>query len=443
MRRILWCAAAAIALRLGVSALAGDAGVFADMVQYHERAEHLAATGRLVPDVLRGPGYPVLLATAYRLIGADFWSARVVNALLGGALTLLTGVLAQKAGAGPRAWRASAIVAAYPALVVSSIYLMPEGLYSVLGALSLMLVRHRSAAFAVEAGVVAGAAILTRSVGIALAAAPVMVWLVAALRAEARWAVAAGRVAVFAAACLLTLTPWLLFTTRVAGGPLLDATSGFNLLAGNNPRATGRLELGDEPWLRETYIAGAAHVADGNARAVAAGVAWARDNPGAWLRLAALKLGYLFGLEGREHAWLYGSGYFGPRAPTTIAVWGVLLLASFPILLVAAVFGALRTPGPALPVHIAMLAFVAATALLHVLSFGESRFHLPLVPMLAVAASLGGHTSAAEVRRDWRAVTAALVLAALAVAWIAQAPALLQALAQLCEPGGWSSQPAY
>jgi hypothetical protein len=367
----------------------------------------------------------------------------VVNALLGGALALLTGVLAQKAGAGPRAWRASAIVAAYPALVLSSIYLMPEGLYSVLAALCLMLVRHRSAAFALEAGVVAGAAMLTRSVGVALAAAPVMVWLVAALRGEARWAVAAARVAVFAAACLLTLTPWLLFTTRVAGGPLLDTTSGFNLLAGNNPRATGRLELADEPWLRETYVAGAAHAADGNARAVAAGVAWARNNPGPWLRLAALKLGYLFGLEGREHAWAYGGGYFGARAPLTVGVWGVLLLAYFHILLVAAVAGAVRTPGPALPVHLAMLAFVAATAALHVLSFGESRFHLPLVPMLAVAASLGGAPGAGRTPRDWRATAAALVLAALALAWITQAPELLHALGRLREPGGWSSHPAY
>ena len=82
----------------------------------------------------------------------------------------------------------------------------------------------------------------------------------------------AGRVALFVAACALVLAPWQVFTTRVAGGPLLDATSGFNLLAGNNPRATGRLELGDEPWLRDTYMSGAANVADGNARAIAAGV---------------------------------------------------------------------------------------------------------------------------------------------------------------------------
>ena len=65
-------------------------------------------------------------------------------------------------------------------------------------------------------------------------------------------------------------------------------------------------------------------------------MSWAREHPGAWARLAVAKLGYLFGLEGREHAWVYGHAYFGERSSTTVRLWSVLLLVSFPLLVVAA-----------------------------------------------------------------------------------------------------------
>lgn len=443
MRRVALCAAVAVAARLAVAWASVDAGVFADMAQYHERAQYLATTGTLWPDALRGPGYPAVLAGAYRFAGDSLWTARMVNAAVGGALALLTGVLARAAGAGARAWIASAIVALYPALVLSSVYVMPEGLYALWLVAALTLVRHRAALFAVAAGVVAGVAMLTRSVGLALVAAPVAMWARATWAAEVSWARAMGRVALFGGAAAVVLLPWLLFTTRVAGGPLLDSTSGFNLLAGNNPRATGRLELGDERWLRDTYIAGASSAADGNARAMAAGLSWARENPRAWLRLAAVKLGYLFGLEGREHAWVYGHAYFGARAAMTVTVWGWLLMLSFPALCVAAALGVARAPRPAPAALVAIGAVVVATAALHVLSFGESRFHLPLVPLLAVVASLGAPQRPAPRRSRVRVAIAAVTLAALSVAWASQWQDLRAVLERLKAPGGWSSRPPY
>jgi len=450
MTGLAGCALVGVMARLAVSWAAAESTLFADMAQYQERAQHLAATGTLWPDALRGPGYPALLAAAYRLLGDSLWSARVANALVGGALVFATGVLARAAGAGARAWIASAIVAGYPALVLSSVYLMPEGLYALLVVAALAAVRHRSAAFAAAAGALAGAAMLTRSVGVALAAAPLAVWGRAWRRGEVPAGVAAARVGLFAAACAIVLAPWLLFTTRVAGGPMLDATSGVNLLLGNHPGATGRLVLGDEGPLRERFVAGAASVAEGNARAIAAGVAWASANPRAGLRLAAAKLGYLFGLEGREHAWLYGHAYFGERRAVTVIGWGGLLIVSFPLLCVAAAIGMVRAPRPAPPALVASLAMIGATAALHVVSFGESRFHLPLVPLLAVMASLGGAGSAGAGRRAAapgrpiaRIVVVSLLLAALAVGWTRQWPELRGQLERLRAADGWRSVPPY
>lgn len=462
MIRIGLCAAVGIAARLLVAWAAADAGLFADMVQYHERARHLAVTGALWPDALRGPGYPALLAALYRVFGESLWVARVANGLVGGALVVATGVLARAAGAGRRAWVAAAIVALYPALVLSSVYVMPEGLYTLLVVTALALARHRSAGFAVAAGVVSGAAMLTRSVGLALTATPVALWLGAWWRGEVEASRALARVVVFVAACGAVLAPWLLFTTRVAGGPMLDATSGVNLLLGNHHGATGRLVLTDEASLREQYVAGAVTPADGNARAIAAGVSWAMEHPHQWMRLAGRKLAYLFGLEGREHAWVYGHGYFGERRALTVMLWAALLMTSFPLLCVAAAAGFVRAPRPAPPALVAIGAMLAATAALHVVSFGESRFHLPLVPLLAVVASLGGAVgdrrghggdhgrgeglrgrASASGRPVLRVIVAALLLAGLAVAWAGQWGELRGQLERLQAPDGWRSAPPY
>lgn len=451
MTRIAGWAVVAVAARLAVSWAAADAGVFADMAQYHERAVHLAANGTLYPDALRGPGYPALLAVVYRLFGVSFWWPRVANALGGGALALVTGWLAARAGAGERAWIASAIVALYPGLVLSSVYLMPDGLYTLLAMLTLLLVRHHSLAIATAAGAVAGLAMLTRSVGVTLVvvAAAVAAWAIVTGAATAKQALT--RVTAFTGAALVVLAPWLLFTTRVAGGPMLDATSGMNVLLGNHDGATGRLDMADEAPLRRVHVEGATSEADANARALRAGAAWAVAHPRAWLRLAGAKLGYLFGLEGREHAWVYSVGYFGARRPATVTAWGGLLLVSFPLLVVAAAFGVARAPRPTpsprggrplvTPVHVAFAAFVLATAALHVMSFAESRFHLPFVPVLAVTASLGAspRASAGLVRL----LVAGAVVVALAAAWTSQAPELLHALGALRQPDGWTTPRPY
>ena len=62
----------------------------------------------------------------------------------------------------------------------------------------------------------------------------------------------------------------------------------MNLLVGNNPRATGRLDLGDEAWLRDTYIAGRVERGRRQPRARSRpGCRGRRRIHGAWLRLAA------------------------------------------------------------------------------------------------------------------------------------------------------------
>lgn len=437
----------AVLVRVLVWLSARDAGVFADMSQYHERALALLSTGAM-PDALRGPGYPLALATAYATALPPFDAARLMQAFLGGVLTWTTAQLAEQAGAGARRGWAAAVVALYPGLVLSSVYLMPEGLYTTLAMVAVWLVvsaDERSSAHATPrvmlAGALTGMTLLTRSVGLALL--PAMLAAVMTGRGFGEsWLVRVRALALGGTVMLAVVSPWLWFTTLVAGAPMLDTTSGLNLLIGNHPGATGRLEMDAVAALEDRYLRGAATPAEASRLAVTAGVTWAVTHPVDWLRVSGRKVQFLFGLEGREHVWVYSVGYFGARAPWAVAWWGVALMAGFPLLCLAALAGLGRGLAWHTPTVTALALLVVGTTALHVVSFGESRFHLPLIPALAVMAVSGAHAHPGRGARPVR-TAAAVVAAALLMTWMTQLPDALAALQAIMSPDGWRTPRPY
>jgi 4-amino-4-deoxy-L-arabinose transferase-like glycosyltransferase len=438
---------AAVAVRVLVWLAARDAGVFADMSQYHERALALLNTGTM-PDALRGPGYPLALAAAYVTSLPPFDAARLMQALLGGVLTWTTARVAQQAGTGTRHGWAAAVVAVYPGLVLSSVYLMPEGLYTTLVMLVVWLVGSpddqragRLWVRVVLGGALTGAALLTRSSGLALLPAMGAAVLTGRTVGES-WLARVRALALGGTVMLAVVAPWLLFTTRVTGAPMLDTTSGLNLLIGNHPGATGRLEMDAVAALEDQHLRGAATPAEASRRAVAAGIGWAVSHPVDWLRVSWRKVQYLFGLEGREHVWVYSVGFFGNRASSVVAWWGAALLVSFPLLCFAALAGLARGLAWQMPTVRALALLVVGTTALHVVSFGESRFHLPLIPALAVMAVSRAHADQGRGARVVRAAVAVIAVALL-LTWLTQLPDALAALQALMAPDGWRTPRPY
>lgn len=436
MSRIVAVALLGLSLRLAMTGAEVGAPV-ADMAQYHERAVYLRDHQAFGPDALRGPGYPALLAVAYSTLGQSTWAALVVNALVGGLLVLASGLLAHACGAGDRAWVASAIVAVYPGFLLSTLYVMSDTFYTLLAVTCLLLAIATRATriAALAAGGVLGAALLVRSAGLVLVPAVGVAWALALVRRQVSWTTLAAKVVFAGVACAVVLTPWLLFTSRVTGRPVLDTTSGYNALIGANPRATGRLELQDGQWIVETYMLGAASIADAELQGVRAAARWARGHPGRWLRLGVAKVAYLWGLEGREHSAGYSHGYLGEHEGTVVLAWGLAVLVSFPLVVAAALAGAVAAPGGWTPIRAAIAAVIVVTSALHVLTFGESRFHLPLVPLLAAFAPLAWPVSRSHLTPA-RTVPAIVVGLLLAWAWAAQLPGLWQRLDAIRQPGG-------
>lgn len=434
MTQIIAAAVLGVAVRLAVAWAAPDMPPVADMEHYHERAVYLREHGTFGPDALRGPGYPIVLAVAYTVMGESNWAGRVANAIIGGLLVLATGLLARAVGGGERAWLAAAIVAAYPGYLVSALYQMSDIFYTLLAVACVLAAAARGPAAAALAGAATGVALLTRSAGLVLISAVGLAWALDGWRGHVSRRDSLARVLLFGVACAVVVAPWLTYTARIAGGPILDATSGFNAVIGNNPRANGRHELAKGQWLIDTYLKNAVSIADQQRQGVEAAARWARENPGPWLRLGVAKLAYLWGLEGREHVALYSYNYFHERSRATITGWAVAVLLSFPVLVAVATIGVITAAGGWTSSRAAVGALILAASLLHVLSFGESRFHLPFVPLLAAAATLGWRAPLRLPPTRTAAMT--IVFGMLLWAWAGQLPALWHRVDAIRQPGG-------
>ena len=179
----------------------------------------LAASGG--PTAYRPPAYPALLGGVYRVSGDSIDAARAVQALLGGATVALTGLLALMLFGRREALAAMAIAAVFPPLIAIETALLSEALLVplVLAAVVAVLAARRSdrrGRWAVLAGALAGAAILTRANAVVLLV-PLAIGLFAPPPGGGRWR-AAGPPALMVAAALAVVTPW-----TVRNAVVLDA----------------------------------------------------------------------------------------------------------------------------------------------------------------------------------------------------------------------------
>ncbi len=150
------------------------------------------------------------------------------------------------------------------------------------------------------------------------------------------------------------------------------------------------------------------------------------------------KLGYFWGIEKRALVYFYSNGFFGPLPAWVLIL--ALLLVSVPLALLSllAVVG-LVFDRPRRPVALVVLLLVSYI-LPHMLILAEERFHLVLVPFLAVLAARGAaflsHRAAGMGRKWWRVGLAAVLIAMLVFNWGFELYTDGPKLALLLGPGG-------
>jgi 4-amino-4-deoxy-L-arabinose transferase-like glycosyltransferase len=239
-RRLWAIVGVALVVRLLVVVTTPDFVPQGDPADYDRIGTSLASAGNYPVTQLaepggqsafRPPGYPLLLGAVYKVAGLQSWTAaRLVGVLLGVASVLLLYLLVAKLYGDRLARWTAAIAAVAPPLVYLNGTLLSESLFIplVLGmALCVVLQRERGGGFALAAaaGVLLGAAIVTRSNGLSLAL-PVVLGLKGAGPGLRRIAPAA-----VAVVCVgLALIPWTVRNESAFGRFLpLGAQAGFTM----------------------------------------------------------------------------------------------------------------------------------------------------------------------------------------------------------------------
>jgi hypothetical protein len=350
---------------------------------------------RGIPTSFRAPLYPTLLAAVYFFSGTDFsrfFAARLVQAILLGAplapLTYLVArrLFARRLGEGKvregvrsaRAARISAwIVACYPMLLVYPLGLGTENPFFLLVLLSflfLLQAREKPSKFNfLLSGFFLGLAALTRSVILPFAGLAVLwIWF---FLGQKRGAILTAIV------FILAISPWVIRNSllhhKLTG---IETSMGYNLYLGYHPQGNGSFVFGPSLDLL-TILDDAERDRIGTQKAME----FIRAQPERFIPLAVNRLGFFFGLEKRVLMYFYSNNIVGYIPLPLLLTISAILLLPFVFISVSAALGIsfLRWR----PEHILLGLLFISYALPHIFILSEDRFHLTLVPYIAILAA--------------------------------------------------------
>ena len=408
-----------------------------------------------IPTSFRAPFYPAFLALVYFINGTDFsrfFAARLAQAIfLGAPLAPLTYWVSRKlfppllAGEGPgvrseRSARIAAwIVAGYPMLLVYPLGLGTENPFFVLLLSSFLFllqsIERPAAASLFFSGLFLALTTLTRSVILpfALAAFFLLFYL---HRSKALLAILSF---------FLVITPWVVRNSLLHGKLTgIETSMGYNLYLGYHPDGNGSFVFGPSLDLL-TILDDAERDRIGTEKAME----FIRAQPERFFPLAINRLGFFFGLEKRVLMYFYSNNIIGyVPLPILLAISAVLLL-PFVFIAPSAALGLslLRWK----PEHILLGLLFAGYILPHIFILSEDRFHLALVPYMAILAAQVWQQGLAPLRDLWhesqlgKAMLFLSVLAALLLItnWGVELIRDADKIAQLLGPNGNQSHFPY
>lgn len=369
-----------------------DLSLFASFVDFDLSAVKEYDPRLGIPTSFRAPLYPLFLAVVYFINGMDFsrfLAARLAQAILLGAplapltywtakrLFPLSSFNGNESGTCQEkvARIASWIIATYPILLLYPLGLGTENLFFVLllaSFLSLLSLMEKPTAFRfLFSGALLALTALTRSVIL-----PFVFGAFCLLFYLHR-----QRALLFALSFLLIVTPWIVRNSILHGKLTgIETSLGYNLYLGYHPKGNGSFVFGPSLDLL-TILDDAERDRLGTQKAIE----FIRAQPERFIPLAVNRLGFFFGLEKRVLMYFYSNNLLGYIPLPLLLTISAILLLPFVVISLSAALGLsfLRwNPQTALLV-ILLICYV----LPHVFILSEDRFHLALVPYLAILAA--------------------------------------------------------
>jgi len=279
---------------------------------------------------------------------------------------------------GERVARISAwIVAAYPMLLIYPLGLGTENPFFVLLLVSFLFllstIEEPTTTYFLLSGFFLGLTALTRSVILPFAGLAVF-WVWFALK-QKRGAI------LVALAFVLTVAPWIIRNSllhhKLTG---IETSMGYNLYLGYHPQGNGSFVFGPSLDLLP-ILDDAQRDKIGTQKAIG----FIEAQPERFIPLAINRLGFFFGLEKRVLMYFYGNDLLGFIPLPLLLTISAILLLPFIFISVGAALGLplLRWK----PAHILLGLLFIGYILPHVFILSEDRFHLALIPYIAILAS--------------------------------------------------------
>lgn len=359
----------------------------------------------------RAPGYPFFLSLIYRLFGLEerFFIARLIQTFVAASLAPMTYLLAKRLF--PEEEKIARIsgwlLAVYPYLILYPLALASEVIFIplVLGAVLVTLksAESRDWRHFLLAGILFGAAALTRSVILGMVPF-VLLWL---------WfLVKDRRGAVIVLLCVAAFViPWSVRNTRLHGQfALVENSLGYTIYMGYHPETGGRFQYPQSVDLLP-YLDDGERDRVGKEKALE----FIRTDPAIIPEYAIRKLGDFFGLERRIITYFYSNNFIGYLPPYLLGLIFGLYLLPFAVISTSAVFGAVGWPSkkPNLLIGFIILAYIAP----HMVLISEPRFHLTILPFLAVMA-VNFWVEGLAGRPRWRIILAVVLAILLIGSWV-------------------------
>lgn len=428
---------AGLGLRLALLSQTGDLTLrIADEFQYAELASSIAAgrgfaweDGQLTS--LRPPLFPAMVAGIWQVAGGQSLQAIRASQIV---LALVTALLVFDLGRrsfNPKAGLiAAAICWLYPTLIFLNFTILTETLFTLLLVafvwLAVMLMQNPRPATAAACGLALGLGALTRSV---LWPLPLLLCPLLLLMLPGAWSRRALLVGLFVAGYGIVVTPWAVRNTSLQGVfTVVDTMGGLNLRMGNyehtpDDRMWDAVSLrGEKNWVYAfTQEPHPTPVTEGmkDKWAQRKALEYMMAHPGTTLRRSAIKFADFWGLE-RSFIAGVQQGLYEPPTWFAYAASAAILFSYAGIALFGAAGAWLARPD--WRVHLLVLLPVVVITGAHALAFGHSRYHVPLVPFLAVYAAGLLHTGDWRTWRSRRGATAgaALTVLVLIAIWLRQ-----------------------
>jgi hypothetical protein len=345
-----------------------------------------------VPTSFRAPFYPSFLAFVYFFSGTEFtrfFAARLAQAIfLGAPLAPLTYWVAQRlfplssflrdewGKHNEQAGRIAAwIVACYPMLLLYPLGLGTENPFFILLLTSffflLSSIEKPTALRLLLSGFFLALTTLTRSVILPFAASAFCLLLFLHRK----------RAILLILSFLVVVSPWIIRNSllhhKLTG---VETSMGYNLYLGYHPQGNGSFVFGPSldllPILDD---------ADRDRIGTQKAIEFIRAQPERLIPLAVNRLGFFFGLEKRVLMYFYSNNIIGYIPLPLLLTISAILLLPFVFIAVSAALGLSLLRGK--PEHILLVLLFVTYTLPHVLILSEDRFHLALVPYIAILAA--------------------------------------------------------